>query len=97
MFVVGKAKGAQHGLKRQCVLVVYMCICVELAMMSEMITDKSAFHKQQIRPILVDKALNKLKDINPLYKNVLTEKRWANVSEQTEPKLWNLLTKVIMK
>ena len=105
MFIVGKVKGAQHGLKGQCVLVPADLNKIQTTLprtcnddhlitlaLKRRLTDKSAFHKQHIRPALENRALSKLKEINPLYENIIIEDSWANVSEQTEPELWNLLT-----
>ena len=78
MFIVAKAKGAQHGLKGQCVLVpadlekiqtILPRSCDEEYLISlalkRRLSDKSAFNKQQIRPVFVNRALAKLIEINP--------------------------------
>ena len=77
MFIVAKAKGAQHGLKGQCVLVpadlkkiqtILPRSCDEEYFISlalkRRLSDKSAFNKQQIRPVFVNRALAKLIEIN---------------------------------
>ena len=78
MFIVAKAKGAQHGLKGQCVLVpadlkkiqtILPRSCDEEYLISlalkRRLSNKSAFNKQQIRPVFVNRALAKLIEINP--------------------------------
>ena len=50
------------------------------------------FHKQHIRPAAVNRALKKLTEINPFYKDVSIDNEWVDVSEQSDPELWNLLT-----
>ena len=105
MFIVAKHKGAQHGLKGQCVLVPANLDKIQKTLprscndehiitlaLKRRLTDKSAFHKQHIRPALVNRALSKLQEINPLYRTVVIEDSWADVSEQTDPELWNFLT-----
>ena len=56
------------------------------------LSDKSAFYKQHIRPVAVNKDLLKLKEINPHYKDVVIQDSWADVSEKSDPALWKLLT-----
>ena len=86
MFLVGKVKGTQRGLKGQRVLVPADVNKIQATLprfcndeyintlaLKRRLTDKNAFHKEHIRPALVSKALNKLKDINPLYKNIVIE------------------------
>ena len=105
MFIVAKAKGAQHGLKGQCVLVptdlkkvqtILPRSCDEEYLISlalkHRLSDKSAFNKQQIRPAFVNRALAKLIEINPFYKNVIVDNDWKNVSEQSDPEFWKLMT-----
>ena len=83
MFIVAKHKGAQHGLKGQCVLVptdlrkiqtILLRPCddeylISLALKCRL-SDTSFVNKQNIRPALVNKALEKLVEIDPFYKNV---------------------------
>ncbi len=105
MFIVARTKGAQHGLKGQCVLVpadlkkVQTVLprssdegCLISLALKRRLTDKSAFNKQHIRPAAVNTTLKKLKEINPLYKDVLIDAQWEIVSERSDPELWNLLT-----
>ena len=105
MFIVAKTKGAQNGLKGQCVLVPADLTKVQTQLprncndelvislaLKRRLTDKSAYHKQHIRPALVNRALAKLKEINPFYRDVVIDSTWENVSEQNDPVLWNLLT-----
>ena len=94
MFIVAKAKGAQHGLKGQCVLAptdlkkvqtILPRSCNEEYLISlalkHRLSDKSAVNKQQIRPAFVNRALAKLIEINPFYNNVIVDNDWENVSE----------------
>ena len=94
MFIVAKAKGAQHGLKGQCVLAptdlkkvqtILPRSCNEEYLISlalkRRLSDKSAVNKQQIRPAFVNRALAKLIEINPFYNNVVVDNDWENVSE----------------
>ena len=105
MFIVAKIKGAQHGLKGQCVLVptdlkkiqtILPRSCNEEYLISlalkRRLTDKSVVHKQQIRPAFVNRALQKLTEINPFYKDVIIDNEWEDLSEQSDPELWKLLT-----
>ena len=55
-------------------------------------SDKSAVNKQQIRAAFVNRALAKLIEINPFYKNVIVDNDWKNVNEQSDPEFWKLLT-----
>ena len=84
MFIVAKTKGAQHDLKRQCVLVptdlkkvqtILLRSCdeeylISLALKSRL-SDKRAVNKQQICPAFANRALAKLIEINPFYKKLL--------------------------
>ena len=94
MFIVAKAKGAQHGLKGQFVLApvdlkkvqtILPRSCDEEYLISlalkRRLSDKSAVNKQQIRPAFVNRALAKLIEINPFYNNVVVDNDWENVSE----------------
>lgn len=41
----------------------------------------------------MNKALKKLKEINPFYSFVsIDENSWVNVSQESDPELWDLLT-----
>ena len=55
-------------------------------------TDKSVVNKQQIRPTLVNTALQKLAQINPFYSNIIIHNEWEDLSEQSDLVLWKLLT-----
>ena len=105
MFIVSKTKGAQHGLKGQCVLVptdlkkiqtILPRSCDEEYLISlalkRRLTDKSVVNKQQIRPALVNSALQKLTKINSFYSNITIDNEWENLSGQSDPVLWRLLT-----
>ena len=94
MFIVAKAKGAQRGLKGQCVLApidlkkvqtILPRSCDEEYLISlalkRRLSDKSAVNKQQIWPAFVNRALAKLIEINPFYNNVIVDNDWENVSE----------------
>ena len=56
------------------------------------LTDKSVVNKQQIRPALVNTALQKLAQINPFYSNITIHNEWEDLSEQSDPVLWKPLT-----
>ena len=56
------------------------------------LADKSVVSKQQIRPTLVNTALQKLAQINPFYSNTTIHNEWEDLSEQSHPVLWELLT-----
>ena len=56
------------------------------------LTDKSAVNKQHIHPAAVNRALKKLTEINPFYKDVTVDSEWKDLSEQSDPELWRLLT-----
>ena len=105
MFIVGKVKDAQHGLKGQCVLVpidlkkvqtILPRLCDEEYLISlalkRGLSDKSAVYKQQIRPAFAYRALAKLIEINPFYKDVIVDNDQKNVSEQSDLEFWKLLT-----
>ena len=105
MFIVAKAKGAQHGLKGQRVLVPTDLKKVQTILprsfdeeyliflaLKRRLSDKSAVNKQQICPAFVNRALAKLIEVNPFYKNVIVNNDWRNVSEQSDPEFWKLLT-----
>ncbi|GAB1600976.1 hypothetical protein Ahia01_000375800, partial [Argonauta hians] len=64
----------------------------ELCDIELILTDKSALRKQYVRPAKVNAALQKLCEINPLYKGVSIDSDWAEVTEASDPELWNLLT-----
>ena len=42
-------------------------------------------NKQQIRPALVNAALEKLTKINPFYSNITIDNDWEDFSEQSDP------------
>ena len=48
----------------------------------------------KVQPILenINRALAKLTDINPFYKKFIVFNDWQNVSEQSDPELWKLLS-----
>ena len=49
-------------------------------------------NSQQIRPTLVNDALQKLTKINPFYSNITIDNEWEHFNEQSDPVLWKLLT-----
>ena len=55
-------------------------------------TDKSTVNKQHIRPAAVNRALIKLIEINPFYKDISIDNEWEDLSEQSDPELWKPLT-----
>ena len=106
MFIVAKTKGTQHRLKGQCVLVptdlekiqtILPRLCDEEYLISlalkRRLTDKSSVNKQQIRPALVNTALQKLAQINPFCINITIHNEWEDLrSEQSDLVLRKLLT-----
>ena len=56
------------------------------------LTGNSVVNKQQIRPGLVNSALNKSTKINPFYSKITIDNEWENLNEQSDPLLWRLLT-----
>ena len=107
MFIVARHKGAQHGLKGQVVLVPTDLKKIQSVLprstnnghiislaLKRRLTDKSSFSKQHIRPAAVNQALQKLKEINHFYKDVVISDNWEDVSNETDPELWNRLTDV---
>ena len=105
MFIVAKMKGVQHGVKRQCVLVLtdlkkiqtilprsYDEECLISLALKHRLTDKSVFNKQQICPAWVNTALQKLTKINPFYSIITIDNEWEDLSEESGPVLWKLLT-----
>ena len=55
--------------------------CLIFLALKRRLCDKIAVNKQQIRPAFVNRALEKLIEINPFYKNVIVDNDWKNVSE----------------
>lgn len=45
----------------------------------------------------MNKALLKLKEINPHYKDVVFQDSWVDLTEKSDPTLWKLLTDKIAK
>ena len=56
------------------------------------LSDTSYVNKQNISPVLVNKALEKLTEINPFYCSVCIDDSWATVSQETDPLLSSALT-----
>ena len=104
VFLVAKTKGAQHGLKGQCVLVptelkkmwtILPRSCnkeylIFLALKC-WLTDKSVVNKQQVCPALVSAALQKLTKINPFYSHNTIDNDWEDLREQSGSLIWKLL------
>ena len=104
MFIVAKTKGAQHGLKGQCVLVptdlekiqaILPRPCDEEYLISialkRRLTSKSVVNKQQIRTALVNIALQKLAQIYPFYSIISIHNEWEDLSDQSDLVLWKLV------
>ena len=45
------------------------------------LTDKSVVNKQQIRPALVNTALQKVTKINPFYSDITIHNEWEDLTE----------------
>ena len=45
------------------------------------LVDKSVANKQQIRPVLLNSALEKLKKVNPFYSNINIDIEWEDLSD----------------
>ena len=53
---------------------------------------KGVVNKEQIHHALVHAALQPLTTINPFYSNITIDNEWGDLSEQSDPVLWKLLT-----
>ena len=49
-------------------------------------------NKEQIHHALAHAALQPLTTINPFYSNITIDNEWGDLSEQSDPVLWKLLT-----
>ena len=58
--------------------------------LKQCLSDKSVVNKQHIRPSLVNKALEKLVEINPFYKQVRLDNSWEDLSKESDPELLEL-------
>ena len=58
-------------------------------------SDKIAYDNQHIWSTFVRNALQKLREANLFYSNVVVDSSWVGVNEQSDPTLWNLLTNEI--
>ena len=56
------------------------------------LTDKSVVNKQQVCLVLVNTAPQKSAQINPFYSNITIHNEWEDLSEQSDPVIWRLLT-----
>ena len=54
--------------------------------------DKNVMNKQQIHPVLVNTAFQKLTKVNPFYSNNTTDNECEDLSEQPDQVLWKLQT-----
>ena len=61
-------------------------VLISLAL-NRRLTDKSVVSKEQIRPTLVNAALQKLTKINTFYHNINIDSEWEDLSEQSDPVL----------
>ena len=50
-------------------------------------TDKNPYHKNHLRLAFVNRALVKLKEINPFYSDVVVDNSWVDLNEQSDPTL----------
>jgi len=105
MFIVAKHTGGQFGLKGQCTLVpakirkiqtILPRVCnyeflISLAL-KRRLTDIKTVDKMNIRPALVNRALEKLIEVNHFYKDVTSNPTWENDSQEFDPQLWSMLT-----
>ena len=106
MKIFALPKGGQHGLKGQVVLVPSninktadilprstsesQTIALSL---KRRLTDEHSVTKQFISPQNVNNAFKYLKQLNPHYKDVLTNNNWAEISIQEDPEFWNIISK----
>ena len=91
MFILGRNKGVEHGIKGQCVLVRADLKKIR-KYFQDILSDKSAVFKQVIRPTAVNNALRKLKEVNRFYKDVIIVNQWQEVDKKSDSVLWNFLT-----
>ena len=56
------------------------------------LTDKSVVNKQQVCLVLVNTAPQKSAQINPFYSNTTIHNEGEDLSEQSDPVIWRLLT-----
>ena len=100
-----RARGIQCGIKGQCTLVPTDLTKIQKNLprtnnddwlisvaLKRRLSDSNVHTKQIIRPALVNKALRKLAEINPLYQNVVIDESWENVTKEADPELWDMLT-----
>ena len=97
--------GVHYGLKGQCVLVPADMKKIQTSLpracnddhlislaLKRRLSDSNYVSKQMIRPALVNKALKKLMEVNPLYENIQIDLEWENISQESDPELWGILT-----
>ena len=105
MFIVAKQKSSQDGLKGQCVLVPADLTKIQTELprvcddnniislaLKRRLSDKGSVHKQNINPSNVNKALEKLIEINPFYADIRIDDSWEHVSQENDPETWDMLT-----
>ena len=84
MFIAAKTKAAQHGFEEQCVLVPTDLEKIQTILprsydeeyLISLALNCRLTDKQQIRPALVNTALQKLAQINPFYSNITIHNEW---------------------
>ena len=84
MFIAAKMKAAQHGFEEQCVLVPTDLEKIQTILprsydeeyLISLTLNCRLTDKQQIRPALVNTALQKLAQINPFYSNITIHNEW---------------------
>ena len=60
--------------------------------MKRRLSDKSFHHWQNIRPAAYNAALQNLIEVNHLYQDIELCLSWEQISESSDPELWNMLT-----
>ena len=66
--------------------------CVIALALKRRLSDRSYYRKQNIRSAKVNKALEKLREINFSYCAVSVDNSWKNISQESDPALWDILT-----
>ena len=66
--------------------------CVIALALKRRLSDRSYYCKQNIWPAKVNKALEKLREINPFYRTVKVDNSWENISQESDSELWDILT-----
>ena len=105
MTITARHRGAQSGLKGQVVLVPTDLKRIQQALprstyeghlvtvsIKRILTDLSAYIKQNIRPEKINAAFKWLKENNPLYQNVNYDENWEKSLRAEDQDLWDMLT-----